>query len=80
MALSEKAVHLRVQRILQRLQKAAADLGIKSASFSLAVSSQNPQERKNSSWKARHLFLRHQNEFLPISNSRGQLSPETSLT
>ena len=45
-AFSEKAVHWRVERILQRLQKAANDLGIKSASFSLAVSSQNPQKRK----------------------------------
>jgi hypothetical protein len=45
-ALSEKAVHWRVERILQRLQKAADDLGIKSASLSLAVSSKNPQRRK----------------------------------
>jgi hypothetical protein len=45
-ALSEKAVHWRVERILQRLQKAANDLGIKSASLSLAVSSKNPQKRK----------------------------------
>jgi hypothetical protein len=66
--------------ILQRLQKAADDLGIKSASFSLVVSSQNPQNRKNSSWKTGHFFLGHQNESLPISNSRGQLSPETSPT
>src|SRR5271155_399242 len=45
-ALTERAVHRRVQRILQRLQKAANDLGIKNASLSLAVSSQNPQKRK----------------------------------
>jgi hypothetical protein len=77
-ALSERAVHRRVQRILQRLKKAADDLGIKSASSSLPVSSQNPQKRKNSSQKTGHFFLGHQNEFLPISNSRGQLSPETS--
>ena len=79
-ALSERAVHRRVQRILQRLQKAADDLGIKSASFSLAVSSQDPQKRKNICLKARDYFLRSQNEFLPISNSRGQLSPDTSPT
>ena len=36
-ALSEKAVHWRVERILQRLQKAAGELGIKSASFSFGV-------------------------------------------
>jgi hypothetical protein len=78
--LSERAVHRRVQRILQRLQKAADDLGIKSPSFSLAISSQTPRERKNSSEQAGHFFLGHQNEFLPISNSRGQLSPDTSPT
>ena len=77
-ALSERAVHRRVQRILQRLQKAANDLGIKSASLSLAVSSQDPPNRKNSSRKAGHFFLGHQSKFLPISNSRGQLSLETS--
>jgi hypothetical protein len=77
-ALSENAVHCRVLRILQRLQKAADDLGINSASFSLPVPSQNPQKRKNSSRKATDLFLTDSNEFLPISNSRGQLSLDTS--
>ena len=56
-ALSERAVHRRVQRILQRLQKVADDLGINSASSSLPVPSQNPQKRKNSSRKATDLFL-----------------------
>jgi hypothetical protein len=79
-ALSENAIHCRVQRILQRLQKAADDLGIKSASPSFPVPSQNPQKRKNSSRKATDFFLTDQNEFLPISNSRGQLSPDTSPT
>ncbi len=55
--LSEKAVHWRVERILQRLQKAANDLGIKSTSFLLAVSSQNPRKRKNSSRKAGNFCL-----------------------
>jgi carbamoylphosphate synthase small subunit len=77
-ALSERAVHRRVQRILQRLQKAANDLGPKSASLSLAVSSQHPQKRKNSSRKAGHFFLGHGSKFSPISNSRGQLLLETS--
>ena len=77
-ALSERAVHRRVQRILQRLQKAANDLGIKGAYLSLALSSQNPQKRKNSSQKAGHFFLGHQSKFSPISNSRGQLLLETS--
>ena len=56
-ALSENAVHCRVLRILQRLQKAADDLGIKSASSSLAVPSQNSQKRKNSSRKATDFFF-----------------------
>jgi hypothetical protein len=75
--LSENAVHCRVLRILQRLQKAADDLGMDSASFSLPVPSQNPQKRKNSSRKATDLFLTDSNKFLPISNSRGQLSLDT---
>jgi hypothetical protein len=79
-ALSEKAVRRRVERILQHLQKAANKLDVKSASFSLAVSSQNPQKRKNICLKAGNYFLRSQTEFLPISNSRGQLSPDTSPT
>ena len=77
-ALSENAVHCRVLRILQRLQKAADDLGINSAASSFPVPSQNPQKRKNSSRKATDLFLTDSNEFLPISNSRGQLSLDTS--
>jgi DNA-directed RNA polymerase specialized sigma24 family protein len=77
-ALSEKAVHWRVERILQRLQKAANDLGIKSTSLSIAVSSQNSQKRKNSSRKAGNFCLGNQNKFSPISNIRGQLSLETS--
>jgi hypothetical protein len=76
--LSEKAVHWRVERILQRLQKAANDLGIKSASFLFAVSSQNPRKRKNSSRKAGNFFMGNQNKSSPISNSRGQLSLEPS--
>jgi hypothetical protein len=79
-ALSERAVHRRVQRILQRLQKAADDLGVKSVSSSLPVPSQNPKKTTNSSRKAGHFFLGHQNEISPISNSRGQLSPDTSPT
>src|SRR3984893_17436633 len=56
-ALSEKAVHRRVDRILQRLQKAADDLGIKSASFSLAVSSQNSAEEKKYLREGGELFF-----------------------
>lgn len=77
-ALSEKAVHWRVERILQRLQKAAGDLGIKSNPFSLGVSSHNPRKRKNNSQKAGSFSSGNQSEVLPISKSRRQLSLDSS--
>jgi len=77
-ALSEKAVHWRVERILQRLQKAACELGIKGVSFSLGVSSQNPQKRKNNSQKTGSFSSGNQSEVLPISKSRRQLSLDSS--
>jgi hypothetical protein len=77
-ALSEKAVHWRVERILQRLQKAAGELGIKSDSFSFGVSSQNPQKRKTNSQKAGSFSSGNQSEVLPISKSRRQLSLDSS--
>src|ERR1022692_944137 len=55
-ALSEKAVHWRVERILQRLQKTAGELGIKSSSLSFSVPSHNPQKRKTNSQKAGSFF------------------------
>jgi hypothetical protein len=77
-ALSEKAVHWRVERILQRLQKAAGELGIKSESFSFGVSSQNPQKRENNSQKVGSFSSGNQSEVLPISKSRRQLSLDSS--
>ena len=77
-ALSEKAVHWRVERILQRLQKAANDLAIKDGSLSLADSSENPKKRKNTSKKAGNFSSGNQSEFLPISKSRRQLSLNSS--
>lgn len=77
-ALSEKAVHWRVERILQRLQKAANDLGIKSASPLLTASSRNPQKKKNSSPKTGSFSSGSQREVLPISKSRRQLSLDSS--
>jgi DNA-directed RNA polymerase specialized sigma24 family protein len=80
-ALSEKAVHWRVERILQRLQKAANDLGIKKAPLSFSVSSQHLQERKNRNnvrEKTRIFSLRTFSDFLPISKSRRQLSLDSS--
>jgi DNA-directed RNA polymerase specialized sigma24 family protein len=77
-ALSEKAVHWRVERILQRLQKAADELGIKSSSFSFGLPSQNLQERKNDSQKTGSFSSGNQGNVLPISKSRRQLSLDSS--
>jgi hypothetical protein len=77
-ALSEKAVHWRVERILQRLQKAAGELGIKGDSFSFGVSSQHPQKRENNSLKVGSFSSGNQSEVLPISKSRRQLSLDSS--
>jgi DNA-directed RNA polymerase specialized sigma24 family protein len=77
-ALSEKAVHWRVERILQRLQKAAGELGMKSVSFSLGVPSQSSQKAKNNSQKTGSFSSGNQSEVLPISKSRRQLSLDSS--
>ena len=77
-ALSEKAVHWRVERILQRLQKAAGELGMKGDSFSFGASSQNPQQRKTHSQKTGSFSSGNQSEVLPISKSRRQLSLNSS--
>ena len=77
-ALSEKAVHWRVERILQRLQKAAGELGIRNVSFSFGISSQNPQKRQNNSQKEGSFSSGNQSEVLPISKSRRQLSLDSS--
>jgi DNA-directed RNA polymerase specialized sigma24 family protein len=77
-ALSEKAVHWRVERILQRLHKAAGELGMKSASLSFGVSSQTLQKRKNNSPKAGSFSSGNPSEVLPISKSRRQLSLDSS--
>jgi DNA-directed RNA polymerase specialized sigma24 family protein len=77
-ALSEKAVHWRVERILQRLHKAAGELGMKGGSFSFDGSPQNPQQRKTNSQKAGSFSSGNQVEVLPISKSRRQLSLDSS--
>jgi DNA-directed RNA polymerase specialized sigma24 family protein len=77
-ALSEKAVHWRVERILQRLQKAANDLGITKAPLSFSVSSQHPQKRKNNVRKTGSFSLENQVCNFAISNSRRQLSLDSS--
>jgi hypothetical protein len=71
-ALSEKAVHWRVERILQRLQKVAQGLTITKAS-SVSTASNN-----NISKSAGNFSLGSANDFLPISKSRRQLSLDSS--
>lgn len=77
-ALSEKAVHWRVERILQRVQKAAKDLGLKTDSFSFGVPATVPQKRKNNSQTTGSFSSGNRSEFLPISKSRRQLSLDSS--
>jgi DNA-directed RNA polymerase specialized sigma24 family protein len=77
-ALSEKAVHWRVERILQRLQKAANDLGIKNAPLSFSVSSEHPQKRKNNVRETGSFSLENQIGTSAISKSRRQLSLDSS--
>jgi hypothetical protein len=77
-ALSEKAVHWRVERILQRLQKAANDLGIKKAPLSFSVYSQHLQKRKNNVRETGSFSLENQSATSVISKSRRQLSLDSS--
>jgi hypothetical protein len=80
-ALSEKAVHWRVERIVQRLHKAAAKLGTTRSSTVPSVDSNNSrkeQKDENISKTAGNLFWGSRNDFLPISNSRRQLSLDSS--
>ena len=67
-ALSEKAVHWRVERILQKLQKVAAGLRI------VTASSLSSASNKHISKSAGNFSLGTENDFLPISKSRRQLS------
>jgi DNA-directed RNA polymerase specialized sigma24 family protein len=77
-ALSEKAVHWRVERILQRLHKAANDLGIKDALLSFSVSPKDVRKKKNKSSKTGSFSSENQNGTSPISKSRRQLSLDSS--
>ena len=67
-ALSEKAVHWRVERILQKLQKVAAGLRI------ITASSLSSASNKHISKSAGNFSLGTENDVLPISKSRRQLS------
>lgn len=77
-ALSEKAVHWRVERILQRLQKAANDLGIKDMPLSFSASARDLRKKKNNSLKTGSFSSENQSGTSPISKSRRQLSLDSS--
>ena len=77
-ALSEKAVHSRVERILQRLQKAANDLGINDTPLSFSVSPKDLRKKKNNSLTMGSFSSENQNGTSPISKSRRQLSLDSS--
>ena len=77
-ALSEKAVHWRVERILQRLHKAANDLGINDTPLSFSLSPKDLRKKKNYSLKTGSFSSENQNGTSPISKSRRQLSLDSS--
>jgi DNA-directed RNA polymerase specialized sigma24 family protein len=77
-ALSEKAVHWRVERILQRLQKAANDLGIRNGALSFSGSAMSKERKKKTLLKAGSFSSENRNDSSPISKSRRQLSLDSS--
>jgi hypothetical protein len=78
--LSEQAVHLRVHRIMQRLQDAALALGApKRGSQTTPAKSCRPASRKSRP-AMKDFSLKDSADFLPISKSRRQLSLDSSLT
>jgi hypothetical protein len=77
--LSEQAVHLRVHRIMQRLQDAALALGApKRGSQTTPAKSCRPPSRKSRP-AMKDFSLKDSADFLPISKSRRQLSLDSSL-
>ncbi len=76
--LSPKAVQCRIERIIERLQKAAFKMGTKPQSHN--APGKNSQWAKKVSRRARVFSLRDSANFLAIGNSRGQLSLDSSPT
>ena len=80
-ALSESAVHVRVHRIMQRLQAAALALGTKigDSNQRRRPNLADPTEKKSRA-PMKDFSLKDSGAFLPISKSRRQLSLDSSLT
>ena len=76
--LSPKAVHLRVQRIMKKLQDAAWDFPSSNGCPSIPLKSDNPEKINNLSKSMSTFSLSTSTDFLAIGNSRRQLSPESS--
>ena len=77
--LSEKAVHVRVHRIMQRLQNAALALSTKTSQPDNRVTPLLPARQKKSKTDAKDFSLKDSVVFLPISKNRRQLSLDYSL-
>jgi hypothetical protein len=77
--LSVHAVHVRVHRIMQRLQAAALALGTKTddSNRQCRPNLADPTEKTLAAMK--HFSLKHSADFLPISKSRRQPSLDISL-
>lgn len=78
--LSERAVHLRLHRIMQRLQGAALALSARNAeSDKNSAAPALPTRQKKSDTGMKDFSLKDSARFLPISKNRRQLSLDSSL-
>lgn len=76
--LSPKAVHLRIQRIMKRLQDSAWEFPSPNGNPTTPLKSHEPENRKNLSKSMSTFSLSTSTDFLAIGNSRRQLSLESS--
>lgn len=75
--LSPKAVHLRIQRIMKKLQDAAWEFPSPNRNPTTPLKSEEPEKRKNLSKSMSTFSLSTSTDFLAIGNSRRQLSLES---
>ena len=75
--LSPKAVHLRIQRIMKRLQDAAWEFPSPNGNPTTPLKSHEPENRGNLSKSMSTFSLSTSTDFLAIGNSRRQLSLES---
>lgn len=76
--LSPKAIHLRIQRIMKKLQDAAWEFPSPNGHPPNPLKSEKPEKRKNPSKSMSTFSLSTSTDFLAIGNSRRQLSLESS--